>query len=447
MKIEIETTNEIISTHGGNLILGTLLQKSNISERVNDFLRERYPAAFDITTGDVIVSYIGILSQAQTAFEAIEQFRNDPSFKHMFGISNVPSCSTLRQRLDLIGEIAKDEMIDLIMQTNCLLMRNMQIQITTSFGEYVPLDVDVSPFDNSKTQKEGIGFTYKKVVGFAPIIAYLGQEGYCVNVELREGTQHCQKNTPAFLEIAIRNARLATDSKILVRLDSGNDSSDNIALFQRQNVDFIIKRNPRQEDLAEHFKNAKEKGSELKGIREGKRIFVYEHSKKPKGCKKEVRIVTFATERTTKANGQVLLIPEYEIESYYTSLDSKTANSFDIQKMYHDHGTSEQFHSELKTDLDLERLPSGKFATNEIVLALGVTAYNLLRMIGQESLKKGDFPPTQHKISRRRVRTVIDRYISLAVKVVHHARKCIIKLSSFNPWYPSYKRMYEAFTV
>ena len=157
--------------------------------------------------------------------------------------------------------------------------------------------------------------------------------------------------------------------------------------------------------------------------------------------------MTFAIERTSTASGQVLLVPEYEIESYYASLNSKTANSFDIQKLYHDHGTSEQFHSELKTDLDLERLPSGKFATNEIVLTLGVFSYNLLRLIGQESLKKDDFPPTQHKIMRRRVRTVIDRYISLAVKMVHHARKCYVKLSSFNPWLPSFKRIYEAFSV
>jgi len=54
--------------------------------------------------------------------------------------------------------------------------------------------------------------------------------------------------------------------------------------------------------------------------------------------------------------------------------------------------TSEQFHSELKTDLDLERLPAGKFDTNNLVLHAGVFAYNLLRIMGQESLKEQDAP-------------------------------------------------------
>ena len=35
---------------------------------------------------------------------------------------------------------------------------------------------------------------------------------------------------------------------------------------------------------------------------------------------------------------------------------------------------TEQFHSEFKTDLDIERLPSGKFATNDLVMAHAVLA-------------------------------------------------------------------------
>ena len=50
----------------------------------------------------------------------------------------------------------------------------------------------------------------------------------------------------------------------------------------------------------------------------------------------------------------------------------------------HAHGQCEQYHSELKTDMDLERLPSGKFETNAIVLELAMIAFNILRMIGQE---------------------------------------------------------------
>ena len=42
--------------------------------------------------------------------------------------------------------------------------------------------------------------------------------------------------------------------------------------------------------------------------------------------------------------------------------------------------------------MDVERLPSGKFETNELVLELTILAYNILRMIGQESLGLKDAP-------------------------------------------------------
>ena len=51
-------------------------------------------------------------------------------------------------------------------------------------------------------------------------------------------------------------------------------------------------------------------------------------------------------------------------------------------RLYHEHGESEQYHSEIKTDMDVERFPSGKFDTNELVLELTVLAYNILRVIG-----------------------------------------------------------------
>ncbi|MFD2880647.1 hypothetical protein ACFTAO_39440 [Paenibacillus rhizoplanae] len=50
--------------------------------------------------------------------------------------------------------------------------------------------------------------------------------------------------------------------------------------------------------------------------------------------------------------------------------------------------------------MNLERLPSGKFATNDLVLCAGLVAYNLLRAIGQISLQEPD-APVRTKVNRR----------------------------------------------
>ena len=82
----------------------------------------------------------------------------------------------------------------------------------------------------------------------------------------------------------------------------------------------------------------------------------------------------------------------------------------DIIDLYHAHGECEQYHSEIKTDMDVERLPSGKFESNKMVLELAMISYNILRIVGQESLKKDD-SPSRKKAHRRRIRTVINNLI------------------------------------
>jgi hypothetical protein len=59
----------------------------------------------------------------------------------------------------------------------------------------------------------------------------------------------------------------------------------------------------------------------------------------------------------TDHEGNAYLFPKAEVEVYWTNLyeDPDT-----VLELYHDHATSEQFHSELRTDMNCERLPSGK---------------------------------------------------------------------------------------
>ncbi len=89
---------------------------------------------------------------------------------------------------------------------------------------------------------------------------------------------------------------------------------------------------------------------------------------------------------------------------------------------YPDHGTMEQYHSEYKTDLDLERLPSGKFATNRLIMDLGLLAFNVLRVIGQATLAFSEVPLRQPEL-RRRIRTVVHHIVGCAAKCVRHGVK------------------------
>ena len=87
---------------------------------------------------------------------------------------------------------------------------------------------------------------------------------------------------------------------------------------------------------------------------------------------------------------------------------------------YKGHALCEQDHSEFKSDLDLERLPSGKFATNALVMHCAGLAYNILRAVGQVGLM--DKKQARRAKQRRRLKTVLQDLVYFAGRVIVHAR-------------------------
>lgn len=119
----------------------------------------------------------------------------------------------------------------------------------------------------------------------------------------------------------------------------------------------------------------------------------------------------------------------------------------EIIKLYHDHGTSEQFHSELKSDMDVERLPSGNFGTNGLVLLLSMIAFNCLRTIGQLMIELKELAPVKLTVKRRRIKSVIRDLILTACKYVCRSNQNYIKLGKCNPWFLMYKALYQRLVV
>ncbi|MCM1062349.1 MAG: IS1380 family transposase, partial [Eubacterium sp.] len=80
--------------------------------------------------------------------------------------------------MDTIGQTMSSE----ILSDNESLFKACHVQPTPLKNGMVPLDIDVTPFDNSNSHKEGVSRTYKNYDGYAPIMAYIGTEGYISEV-------------------------------------------------------------------------------------------------------------------------------------------------------------------------------------------------------------------------------------------------------------------------
>lgn len=433
-----------LSSHAGLALVGKYLAHINLNALVDP----RFPVRSGVPNSAIIKSYLALLCQGKSDFEAIEAFRGDAFFARALRLSAVPSSPTLRQRLDTHAA-AWFELASVLNEALlCSRFQGRSVDFGALACGYTPLDIDTFAMDNSDTRKELVGRTYAGVDGYCPIASYLGTAGFCLELALRPGVQHSACESEYDFERIPPMASRLVPGAILVRADAGFCSQALMRTIARQGqalgrqMAFLIKWNPRSTPIE---RIAAQKVADAHTLwchpREGKRLCVWQEPVAIEGLEQPVRRILRLIERTIDKHGQPLLLPQYTLEGWTTSLPEQIGIA-QVIELYAQHGTHEQFHSEFKSDMALERLPSGKFDTNYLVCQLAALAMNVLRLIGQHTLH-GKQAPVRHTAQRRRIKTVIQEMICKAARMMRHARRWVLGLGANDVGFAAFERHYR----
>jgi hypothetical protein len=433
---KILLTDDVLVSNSGLVIASRILNDTIVFSRINRVSKIKKNIGV-ISDYDIIKVFIALIILGKPDYDSVEQYRNDKYFKKVLQLKHVPSSPTLRQRLETFS----DEMWEELQWINAELLKQNYVEESRTINNllYNVIDSDVTPMDNSKTKKEGVARTYKQVDGFAPMMSYVGKSGLMLNNELRNGDAHsnCEGTIKYFLR-TIELMRHISETPMLMVLDSGNDDSKFLLMLKKEQVDFVIKRNLRRESREKYIEHAKTtaEGKDVVELYKGctKYYSSWQRSiKEVNGEYIDIPLTVVVTEKLMDRQSQQLLIPEIEVEVYWNSLNVAAKEA---EEIYHKHGTMEQYHSEFKSDLDLERLPSGKFNCNYTIMLLGMLSFNILRIIGNNLLKTNAVPGRRGK--RLRLRTVILNVMYMAGQFIEHARQYFIKLFRGNLWTESF---------
>ena len=432
--IKIQTTRENIESKGGLFLAGKLAAKAGLNA---------IKSAFVNSAATVIISMYALMLEGKSTFESTGEKRHSQFFKEAFGLDFVYAKETVRLYLEKMSDDA-DGIIKQLRESSVKIIEKAPLHgIWIDKRHYLPVDIDTLALDNSKSNKEGVSRTYRRFDGFHPIMAYAGKEGYMLDCELRPGSQRCQNGTPAFIESVIEQLKkIQKGGRFLFRFDSGNDAWETLKAIACAGKGHccIIKRNNRRENEQEWLERAR-RGGVRTDPREGKKVWTGRtrniHPQKKDEYIPEMHCVYEIIERKTNSKGERFLFPDIEVNLWWTNLDCSAEK---VIELYHGHATSEQFHSELKHDMDIERLPSGKFAVNKMLLAIAMNAYNTLRFLGQKSVE----PETPAKHRRKRLGKVISDIICIAGKLIKHAGCFILKIYEKDPMLPVFLRLNAA---
>jgi hypothetical protein len=155
----------------------------------------------EFKTSDCVMSYIANLAIGKSDFEAINLLNSESPFKAA-GAKNLPSEETVRQRLDELAQSSiepsalaglpfvenqnwilpsqSDQKIsanDVMSALSIEFLKRSGVRISPNSFGYIPIDIDTTTLDNSKTKKEKAEFTYMNFEGYSPIAAFIGEEG------------------------------------------------------------------------------------------------------------------------------------------------------------------------------------------------------------------------------------------------------------------------------
>lgn len=445
----VEITKETLISNGGLLLLFKYLREELIDYFLCPTLSCGNPS-YHYTDQEILRVYFALLFCGHSSYESVDLYKDCPFFKSALDLEVIPSKERLRQRMDIIST-QDPEIFSKILELNHYLLKELSIPSVVSGYDFVPLDFDVSIFDNTDSSKQGVKKTYQKgVEGYAPMFAYLGHQGFLLNQQFRGGNFHsnCEGSLAFFIE-TIKRASEITDKQLLARFDSGNDAMINAVHFANmEGVNFIIKRNIRSKQsrprLIEEVLNNysfKADPQAFTSLYHYEKEVLVKYYEKEIAISADIRQVYSVVEIRADKNGQLLLEPKYEIHSWWTDLEKEKYPLEEIIALYKDHATCEQFHSEFKSELDIEKMPSGKFLTNELIVSMAQVTFNIIRFIGEEALASNTFP-LKRKVSRLKIKTVINKLLRLPAKFIIKNKINTIKIPRLNPFTQTFNWIY-----
>ena len=205
-KIIYRLTDKRIPAVTGIGLVGDILERADFQSRFSNIESLGKRSKKQIDTGIILMTYIALLCMGKPDFESVAELQNDAAFYqtalHMK--KGFPSAATLRQRMDSIGALQREALLSF----NTHLLKSNGIVPTPLKIGMIPVDMDVTPMDNSNTKKEGVSWTNKKYMGYAQMRTQITHNYNIITFQFRYSvfTPLSSKNTRRLLSTLFSNS-------------------------------------------------------------------------------------------------------------------------------------------------------------------------------------------------------------------------------------------------
>lgn len=304
----------------------------------------------------------------------VERYRDDPMVLRALGLKRMPDVSTISRNLSRVDRGSVENVR--------LLSREYALdRLGALEAARVTLDFDGSVITTGRyAEGSAVGYNKSKkgARSYYPLFCTIPQTGQVLDVLHRAGNVHDSRDSLSFMKECIDAVRTRLPKAIIEsRKDSAFFSDKTVDLLAKECVQFTIsvpfERFPELKDMIEttsHWRNLNDEWD------------YFESDWKPQCWESACRFL-FLRHRVKKQRKEPvqlnLFVPREDGFEFKAIATNKTGAAKNILLFHNGRGSQENIFSELKTQCNMDYVPTRKLSGNRLYYQSAVFAHNLYR--------------------------------------------------------------------
>ena len=378
---ELRFEDQRLSSYAGLVVLQELFCKLDLSNRVRScFTHIRNEAIVDFRVVAMIL--IVHLSLGFRQLREIDRYRDDPLVLRILGLKRMPDVATVTRRMAQMDK----EAIGRVRSLN----RELVLEpLVTHQVKRITMDFDGSVLSTAR-KAEGTAVGYNKIKkgnrSYYPLFLTIAQTGQVFDVHHRPGNVHDSNGADRFISESINRIRSVLPSVSLEsRFDSAFFSDTIVNLLDSRRISFTI---------SVPFERFPELKDMLQGRKRWKRLddqWSFFQLDWAPGCwSRPFRMIAIRQKVKVQQKAPIqldLFIPHQHGYQFKVIVTNKLESARSVLHFHNGRGAQENVFAELKSQCNLDYVPTRRLAGNQMYLMASVLSHNLLRTLQMQTLR------------------------------------------------------------
>jgi len=403
----------------------------------------------------------------------LELLRNDVNYMDMLGARRIPDPTTA-------GDFCRrfkssNDIDDLQTAINESRLRVWSSQ-PNEFFEHALIDADGSFVETTGDCKQGADFSYKKGLGYHPLVVSLANTQEVLFLENRSGNRPSHEGAAAYFDQAVDLVRRGGFRKVTLRGDTDFSQTKFLDGWDKNGVEFVfgyeaapnlvltadaladsdwskLNRNnqykirPAPRSRPENVREKIVKEREYHNIR-----LIEEHVTEfdyhPTVCTKDYRMVV-VRKLLSHEKGQKLLFPETRYFFYITNKREDSAR--EIVRFSNTRCDQERLIGVQKSQVHSLRSPLDNLHSNWAYMVMTTMVWNMSKwfalLLPEGGRWKGKHADEKKAVLRMGFSRFVRTFMLVPAQVVSTARQLKLRLLAWNPWQHVFFRALDSFRL